>query len=650
MTASLMHLERVRREYPAGDGVFAALKDIDVTIQSGELLAIMGPSGSGKSTLMNILGCLDRPTSGVYQVLGEDTAQMDADALAALRRERFGFIFQRYNLLADLTALANVEVPAVYADIPRQQRHERARGLLLRLGLGERLAHRPGQLSGGQQQRVSIARALMNGGEVILADEPTGSLDSHAGEEVLSVLKELHSQGHTIIIVTHDLRVAQHAGRIIELRDGAVVSDQRFAGTTSTRPTGRVTRLFGAGVGRFGPWDRTAEALSMALLAMRAHRLRTFLTMLGIIIGIASVASVVALGEGGQKRILADIRGIGTNTIDIYPGDWGDEKSASIHTLTPADADALSEESFVDSVTPAVTASASLRFGNVSVNESISGVGDQYFRARGIEVTQGASFTAADVRSLAQVALIDDTTRQKLFAHGQNPLGQVVFLGSVPVRVIGVGKPSGITFGPSQNLNVWAPYTTIMGRILGESYLKGITVRIKDDVPTELAAAAVNKILRQRHGRKDFYLFNSDTIRKTIESTTATLTLLIASIALISLIVGGIGVMNIMLVSVTERTREIGVRTAVGARRSDILRQFLIEAVLICLIGGALGVALALALGVAFSYGSSNFPMLFSTSSIVAAVGVSTLIGVVFGFLPARNAARLDPVQALARE
>jgi macrolide transport system ATP-binding/permease protein len=645
-----MHLQHVCRYYPAGDGVFAALQDINLMIETGEMLAIMGPSGSGKSTLMNILGCLDRPTSGIYRVLGEGTGRMDADALAALRRERFGFIFQRYNLLSDLTALGNVEVPAIYADTPRLVRHERARRLLMRLGLGERLKHRPGQLSGGQQQRVGIARALMNGGEVILADEPTGALDSQVGEEVLALLKELHAEGHTIIIVTHDMTVARHAERIIELSDGAVVSDRRIANVSSKQPSGSAARLSHAGEGVFGVWDRAAETLSLALLAMKAHRLRTFLTMLGIIIGIASVASVVALGEGGQRRILADIRGIGTNTIDIYPGDWGDEKSASIHTLTPADADALSEASFVDSVTPSVTTSASLRFGNVSLNGSISGVGEQYFRAHGISMVEGNPFTAADVRSLAQVVVIDDTSRQKLFPERQQPLGQVIFLGKVPCRVIGVAKGGGSPFMATQNLNVWAPYSTIMGRMLGEPYLRGITVRIKDEVPTDLAAAAVSKLLRKRHGRKDFYLFNSDTIRNAIKSTTATLTLLIASIALISLIVGGIGVMNIMLVSVTERTREIGVRTAVGARRSDILRQFLIEAVLICLIGGALGVALALAVGLAFSYWSSNFSMVFSTSSIVTAVAVSTAIGVVFGFLPARNAARLDPVGALARE
>jgi len=648
---ALLELRRLRREYPSGEGVFVALKDIDLVIEAGELVAIVGPSGSGKSTLMNLLGCLDRPTAGAYSVAGQDIGRLDADALAELRRERFGFVFQRYNLLPDLTALGNVEIPAVYAGESREKRHARATAILTRLKMGDRLGHRPGQLSGGQQQRVSIARALMNGGEIILADEPTGALDSRVGEEVLSILKELHDQGHTIIIVTHDLKVAQHAQRVIELSDGEIASDRQISKQTSIREQGRQLGTRGEGPTLANFRDRSLEALRMALLAMTAHRLRTFLTMLGIIIGVASVASVVALGAGGRERVLSDIRGIGTNTLDIYPGkDWGDEKAASIQTLTPADADALALQSYVDSVTPTVSTLGTMRFDNMSLGGSINGVGPNYFRVHETEVTQGQAFSLADTREFAQVALIDDHMQQKLFLHGENPIGQVIFLGKMPVRVIGVARPQGNVFGANQNLNVWMPYTAVIGRMLGPSSLRSITARIRDDAPIERAADAVTQLLVARHGRKDFFIFNADTIRKTIESTTATLTLLVSSIAVISLIVGGIGVMNIMLVSVTERTHEIGIRTAVGARRSDILQQFLIEAVLVCLIGGALGVILALSVGLVYSHFSSNFPMIFSSSSIVAALLVSTLIGVVFGFLPARHAAQLDPVEALARE
>jgi macrolide transport system ATP-binding/permease protein len=449
------------------------------------------------------------------------------------------------------------------------------------------------------------------------------------------------------VLITHDAKVAGHADRIIELYDGQIVSDRR------TRQRLEKPREFAHKIpARTGlALPSWFEAFHMALLAMRAHRLRTFLTMLGIIIGIASVASVVALGTGGRDRVLSDIRGIGTNTLDIYPGkDWGDERATSIHTLAPADADALAQQPYVEAVTPTVATQVSARFGDVSISASVHGVGGQYFRVHNIDLLRGHTFTEADTRSLAQVTVIDDKTREKLFAHGEDPLGRVIFLKSMPVQVIGVAQAKGDLFGTNQMLNVWIPYTAALGRMLGPVPLRSITVRIRDDAAIGPAAAAVTRLLALRHGRKDFFIFNTDTIRKTIESTTITLTLLVASIAVIALVVGGIGVMNIMLVSVSERTREIGIRTAVGARRRDILQQFLIEAVLVCLIGGALGILLALAIGFLYSHFATNFPMIFSVSSIVAAILMSTLIGIAFGYLPARHAASLDPVEALARE
>jgi len=668
---ALLELRGLSREFPAGEQSIAVLKDIDLSIEAGEMVAIVGASGSGKSTLMNILGCLDRPTRGAYLVAGRDTGALAADELAELRREHFGFIFQRYHLLPDLTALGNVEVPAVYSGAARGPRRDRARALLGRLGLAEREAYRPNQLSGGQQQRVSIARALMNGGRVILADEPTGALDTHTGREVLDILEELNAAGHAVVIVTHDMDVARHARRIIEIRDGEIVGDHRqgaegagaanaagaagAAGSEAAAPDGTVNGAPAAPAAR-GPWrgyaDRASEALRMALLAMGSHRLRTFLTMLGIIIGIAAVVSVVALGSGSREKILQDISSIGTNTIDVYPGkDFGDEKAASIRTLVPADADALARQGYADSVTPSVTTSASARFRNVSVSATINGVGEQYFRVRDVQIAQGQAFDATSVQRRAQDVVIDEKTREALFGTHTRPLGQVILLGSMPARVIGVSRKKETAFGGSgETLNVWIPYTTALSRLLGQQHLRSITVRVSDSVPTAAAEQSIVKLLTQRHGMKDFFVFNTDAIRRTIETTTATMTLLVSAIALISLIVGGIGVMNIMLVSVTERTREIGVRMAVGARRSDIMQQFLIEAVLVCLIGGVLGILLSLGIGVLIDHAGIGFRMIYSTAAMAAAFVCSTLIGVVFGFLPARNAARLDPVDALARE
>ena len=647
----LLRLRGVVREYPAGDGVVAVLKDVDLDIRAGEMVAIMGPSGSGKSTLMNILGCLDRPTRGSYQVAGKETGQMLPDELARLRREHFGFIFQRYHLMGDLSAMGNTEIPAIYSGVPIMQRHTRAENLLKRLGLGERLGNRPGQLSGGQQQRVSIARALMNGGDVILADEPTGALDQASGAEVMAILKELHADGHTIILVTHDADVAANASRIIEIRDGRIVADHARSQALPPVVKADVSpppqkNTWSAAGGRFG------EAARMAMRAMVGHKLRTLLTMLGIIIGIASVVSVVALGEGSRQKILSDINNMGTNTIEIMPGSgFGDRTAGRIRTLVPADARSLGQLAYVDSVSPNVSAGRTLRRSNTEKTATINGVSDQFFRARGYEIDKGAFFDQDSILRQTQDAVIDPNTLNAFFTAGENPIGQIILIGTVPVRVIGVTVKKDLPYGAPDALNVWLPYTTVMGRIMGTNYLRSITVRISDTVDSAAAEQGITQLMVQRHGVQDFFTMSSDSIKQTVEKTTQTMTLLISAIALISLVVGGIGVMNIMLVSVTERTQEIGVRMAVGARQGDILQQFLIEAVLVCLIGGVLGIALSLLIGWLFDYvGGGAFRMQFSIVSIIAAFACSTLIGVLFGFLPARRAAQLDPVDALSRQ
>lgn len=660
----LLQLDNVSRWFSIGDkatgeATVRVLKNINLTIHRGEMVAIVGASGSGKSTLMNILGCLDKPSSGEYLVAGRIPLHLDRDALAELRREHFGFIFQRYHLLNDLNARENVEIPAIYAGIEREERRQRATNLLSRLGLADRLDYRPSQLSGGQQQRVSIARALMNGGEVILADEPTGALDTHSGNEVLNILKNLHRQGHTVVIVTHDMSIAEHAQRIIELRDGEVIADRQKPQVASAKIEPQVSDLEKdsdiTNKAPLSPWraqcDRLQEAFRMALLAMSSQRLRTLLTMLGIIIGIASVVSVVALGKGSQQQVLANISAMGTSTLEIFPGkDFGDMRSAAIHTLRATDADALAQQGYIHSVTPTVATSATLRYGNKSVSGTVNGVGEQYFLVRGYTIDQGMAFNRTSVNNLMQEAVIDENTRDKLFPNGETALGKVILLGSLPCRVIGVAARKQSGFGSDENLNVWIPYTTAMKRMLGQSYLKSITVRVNDDIDLANAEQGVSKLLTQRHGTQDFFVMNTDSIRQTIEKTTSTMTLLVSMIAVISLVVGGIGVMNIMLVSVTERTREIGVRMAVGARASDIMQQFLIEAVLVCLLGGCLGVVLSLGIGLVFSQFSSNFSMVYSATSIITAFICSSLIGVIFGFFPAKRAAEMDPIRALERE
>jgi macrolide transport system ATP-binding/permease protein len=657
MAAPLLQLIGVARKYQTADKETYVLRDIDLTIEAGEFVAIMGASGSGKSTLMNLLGCLDRPSEGCYRIAGVEVGALPPDELARMRRERFGFIFQRYHLLPHLSALDNVQVPAVYTGAARSARASRAQGLLAQLGLAQRSEHRPNQLSGGQQQRVSIARALMNDAEVVLADEPTGALDSASGREVMRILGELHAAGRTVVVVTHDEQVAAHADRIVEMRDGAIVSDRRrgmHRAATGTHGAAGVAPL-AAKRESDGVVTRMAQfgqALATAWAALAAHRLRTLLTMLGIVIGIMSVVSIVAVGEGAKRYMLDEISAMGTNTIDIYPGsDWGDNDAGEIKTLVAADADAIAQEPYIDSVTPGIYRNATVRHGNVDVLAMISGVGQHFFNVRGLTLAAGMAFGDEAVRRHAQVAVIDANTRRKLFGAHADPIGQTILIANVPCTVIGVtAEKRAMWGGGMRDLTVWVPYTTAGARLFGGKRLDGITVRVKAGQPGEAAEQKLTELLTRRHGRKDFFTYNMDSVVKTVESTGRTLTLLLSLVAVVSLVVGGIGVMNIMLVSVTERTREIGIRMAVGARHRDVMLQFLAEAVLVCVLGGAIGIALSFAAGWVFSAFVDQWRMVFSAKSLVAAVACSTVIGVAFGFLPARNAARLDPVQALARD
>ncbi|WP_435980103.1 MacB family efflux pump subunit [Psychrobacter sp. DM4] len=649
----LMQVKGLIKEFRAGEQTIRVLHDIDLTINQGEMVAIIGQSGSGKSTLMNILGCLDQASAGDYKIFGKSVSKLDADELAELRREHFGFIFQRYHLLGDISAQDNVSVPAVYAGMDGQARSDRAEKLLSDLGLADKIRNRPNQLSGGQQQRVSIARALMNGGDIILADEPTGALDSKSGDDVMQILHDLKAQGHTIIMVTHDPNLAEQAERVIELKDGYKIADYKTEhyNPTNTQPEPILDQHRKSAFGSF--IDRLFEAFKMSLLAMRAHKMRTLLTMLGIIIGIASVVSVVGLGKGSQEQILSNISSLGTNTITVSDGyPYGDpRRSFADDNLTPDDAQAVADQPYVISVSPQLDSNLSVRYRNVQEAASVSGVGKDYFDVNGESLALGQGFDEQSISRRTQDVVIDNSALTTFFPDNANPIGEVVLIGSVPGRIVGVLEENNSGFRNTDTPTFYMPYTTMMSRLVGGTNIESFVALIDNNISSTAAESAISTLMIGRHGTDDFRIRNSDSIRETIESTTTALTLLISAIAVIALVVGGIGVMNIMLVSVTERTNEIGVRMAVGARQNDILQQFLIEAVLVCILGGLLGIGLAFAIGELInSVGGDSFKVIYSPTSIIAAFICSTLIGIIFGFLPARNAARLDPVEALSRD
>jgi macrolide transport system ATP-binding/permease protein len=645
----IIEIENINKYFGEGENRVHVLKNISFEIKKGEFIAIIGQSGSGKSTLMNILGCLDRVTDGSYKIDGREISRFSKDELSELRQQKFGFIFQRYNLISTLTALENVALPAIYAGLSEKERNSRAEELLVKLGLGDKIKNKPNQLSGGQQQRVSIARALMNGGEIILADEPTGALDSKSGERVMKILNDLHKEGHTIILVTHDKNIANYANRIIEIKDGEIYNDSVKKIETEVIKDS-VKKINQVKKNLFYSKAQFLESLKMATNAIITHKMRSLLTMLGIIIGIASIICVVALGNGSQQKILSDINSLGTNTLDIFNGRGrGDRNANKKRNLTIKDADFLRKQFYTESVTPNVNGSGTLTYGNKSYTASLRGVGEEYFNVKGLELDTGKLFNRDDVINGSQVVVIDENSRSQLFKD-KNPIGEILIFNKRPLKIIGSVITKNNMSMNSSDLVLYTPYTTAMNRIIGDNHINSITMKIKDNVDMQIAEKDVTNILTIRHKAKDFFIMNVDTLKKTVESTTNTMKLLISCIACISLVVGGIGVMNIMLVSVTERTREIGIRMAIGAKQKNILQQFLIEAILICLIGGVLGVGISVGFGIIFNMVIKNFTMIFSIFSIVAAVLCSTMIGVIFGYMPAKNASELDPINALSRD
>lgn len=638
----IISLHAITREFTNGDVTSRVLQGIDLDIYAGEFVAIVGSSGSGKSTLMNIIGCLDKPSGGSYLFAGEDVSKFSKDDLARLRREAFGFVFQSYNLIHAHDATENVALPAIYAGVPKEIRNAKAQELLSQLGLSHRLEHRPSQLSGGQQQRVSIARALMNGGQILLADEPTGALDSKSGAEVIELLNELSAKGHTIILITHDKHVANHAHRVIEIKDGMIVNDPMPHKPSEVKKIAHLesqTSLL----------SEMFEATFAAFNSLRMNLFRTILTLLGIVIGVASVIAMLAIGDGAKYSVLDRISAMGTNLLIIRPGMPNTRGFSDIATLVPEDVPPINELENILAAVPETRKSVTARYGNNDQTTTFNATGADYPKVRNWEVAKGSFFTQEDDENIIKVAVIGQTVEEALFGKGGDGLGKFIIIDNIMFQIIGVmAKKGASAFGEDEDDVILVPFSTGSLHILGQRTLRSVTVALEDLENREESEEAIRKLLLQRHGVEDFRIINMASLIQDAAETQSTLTILLGSIAAISLLVGGIGVMNIMLVSVTERTKEIGVRVAIGAREGDILIQFLIESLVVSAIGGVIGVFVGL--GVSYGVASLGTAVHYSLMPVVLAFGSAFLTGLLFGYLPAKKAANLDPVVALSSE
>ncbi len=699
------------KTYQLGEVEVRALRGVTLRVEHGEFVAIMGASGSGKSTLMNMIGCLDRPTSGRYLLEGVDVASLREEELAAIRSRRIGFIFQTFNLLSRTTALENVELPLFYSRWSREGQ-ERAAHLLEMLGLKGREQNNPNQLSGGQQQRVAIARALINEPAILLADEPTGNLDSKTSAEIMEIISRLNREhGITVLVVTHDPGVAAYADRMVTFRDGVIISDERKR-EAAAAATGAAPAVAPAAQRAESVWTFGTMALSAAARALRRNKTRTALTMLGIFIGVAAVIAMVAVGDGARYSVQQQIQSLGTNLLVILPGATTSSGArigfGSASTLTVADAEAIQKElSTVAAVSYTDRQVAQVIYANQNWSTSIYGVTPAYLTIRDWPVVAGRNFTDEETRSATPVCLLGQTVVNNLFREGENPVGAMVRVKHFPLRVVGVLAVKGqSSFGQDQDDVVLMPFATAERKVLGTSQVSAsvsssttgstnpvlnpyvsvplttaqsplyqsntaiinpfggparisgvvntIYLKARDAAEVDATQAEVQQVLHRRHhiqpGQDDDFTIRSlAELAQASESASRVMTLLLAAVASISLLVGGIGIMNIMLVSVTERTREIGIRMAIGARRLHILLQFLIEAALLGVTGGLAGAALGIVASKILS-ALAQWPTLISPTAVVGGFVFAAAVGVFFGWYPARKASLLNPIEALRYE
>jgi macrolide transport system ATP-binding/permease protein len=703
MPQPLIQVENVTRTYHVGDVDVHALRSVSLVIERGEFVAIMGSSGSGKSTLMSILGCLDRPSGGQYFFEGIDVARLSEPELARIRSERLGFVFQSFNLLARTSARENVALPLFYSEASpadRRSRYQQAQSALELLGLKGRERNTPGQLSGGQQQRVAIARALINSPSVLLADEPTGNLDTRTSYDIMQTLQVLNrDHGVTIVMVTHETDISAFAGRVVTMRDGQIVSDVRQTPTkgspVAVLAPPRSSPLPAVPVRRSGMvrpagalWAFGRMVVTAAVQALARNKTRSALTMLGVFIGVAALIAMVAVGQGANDEVRKQIERLGTNLLVVVPGatSMGGARGGfgSASTLTLADAQAIRREaSAVASVSYLIRQSGQIQYANRNWTTGIQGVSSNYPPITNWRIAEGRGISADDDSSAALVVVLGQSALRQLFDPTENPIGATIQVKSVPMRIIGVLDSKGQTpFGQDQDDVVMVPFTTAERKVIGVAspsqqqtalnwvyppapnpyglqarmtgFVNQIYVQAVSAMEVPVAVQQVTQILTRRHRIKpgdvnDFSVRNLSQVAETAESSSRVMAILLAAVASISLLVGGIGIMNILLVSVTERTREIGLRMAIGARRIHVLLQFLVEAVFLSISGGIAGIVM----GIGFSKAVSLMTGWAAPISLMAILGgflFSAAVGIFFGYYPARKAAHLDPIEALRYE
>jgi len=680
--------------YQLGDVEVRALRGVNLVIERGEFVAIMGASGSGKSTLMNTLGCLDQPTSGEYLLEGVDTASLDEPALARIRNLRIGFVFQNFNLLARTSAAENVALPLFYTEHVSDT-SQRVQEALHALGLEGREQNHPSQLSGGQQQRVAIARALINSPAILLADEPTGNLDSKTASDIMVTLQNFNrEQGLTVILVTHEPDMAAFADRIVTMRDGMIISDERRAPqvresapfANETPQTSLVDTRTKQSVDDI--WSFLRMALLAAWRALARNKMRAALTMLGIFIGVAALITMVAVGQGANAAVKQQIESLGTNLLIVLPGATTSSGVragfGSASTLTVADAETLKKEDpAIANVAYQIRQVGQVQYGNQNWGTEVQGVSPSFLVIRNWSIVAGRAITEEDERNATRVCLLGQTVVKNLFGAYENPVGATIFIKNVPIEVVGVLEAKGQTgYGRDQDDTILLPFSTAERKVLGVStptqseattnsiysqapnpfgikpklagYVNIIFVQATSTAAVPVALQQVTKTLRERHHIQpgqtdDFGVRNISDITQAAESSSRIMALLLASVASISLLVGGIGIMNILLVSVTERTREIGIRMAIGARRIHVLMQFLIEAVLLSVIGGSVGVVMGVVVSKIISV-IAGWPTLLSPVAMISGFVFSAVVGVFFGFYPARRASHMNPIEALRFE